>query len=413
MDFFEKLHSLSCPIICVGGGNCALEFQDFIIRKHPEIWSRIKYFMDSNYVNIVGIKKDVKPILKDDDESSFYILLTNYLDAADSMFRQLEELGVSTDRIFCFNRSFFPFLSMLLSDTSCDVNVCEIGSAGVSTPISPLKKYVGPGRLRISSFDPDVNDCNQKNSEDIYYESYPMLLDSSDNNPRYVYKVQKSGHIAFNPISEKFQNRFFPKNLQCEIGNLEKFKVDRTITLDSWQEKYGKQGIDFLYLNVDSSEFDVLLGGIKVLRNALMLEIEVYFNQLYENQVLFGDLDKLLRESGYELLDLYLPNKIGIFRDPFGFSDGQIVHMNAVYFKSDVVTSHDLDKLLKLVSLMEVKGHVSMAFQVMHEAYSYAVKIKSPNKNAVKEMIIKAYSKYEKHSHPILSLDEFLNICED
>jgi FkbM family methyltransferase len=58
---------------------------------------------------------------------------------------------------------------------------------------------------------------------------------------------------------------------------------------------------DFLKLDVQGAELDVLEGACDKLWGTLVVEAEVEFVQLYENQPLFGDVDRFLRTHGFVL----------------------------------------------------------------------------------------------------------------
>lgn len=76
--------------------------------------------------------------------------------------------------------------------------------------------------------------------------------------------------------------------------------VDRaevaTVALDGIEEA---QGADYLKLDVQGAEADVLRGARNVLENVLVVHAEVEFVPLYKDQPLFGDIDALLRAHGF------------------------------------------------------------------------------------------------------------------
>ena len=59
---------------------------------------------------------------------------------------------------------------------------------------------------------------------------------------------------------------------------------------------------DFVKIDVQGMEFDVLQGFGKVLDRVLAIELEVQFEQLYRDQKLFGDVYALLLARGFGLL---------------------------------------------------------------------------------------------------------------
>ncbi|MEY3813109.1 MAG: 2-O-methyltransferase NoeI, partial [Verrucomicrobiota bacterium] len=58
-------------------------------------------------------------------------------------------------------------------------------------------------------------------------------------------------------------------------------------------------GADFLKLDVQGAELDVLNGGDRVLADALVVHTEVEFVEMYKGQPLFAEVDQRLRRSGF------------------------------------------------------------------------------------------------------------------
>ena len=61
----------------------------------------------------------------------------------------------------------------------------------------------------------------------------------------------------------------------------------------------GLPPIDFLKLDVQGAELDVLKGATRALENVLVIESEIEFVPLYQDQPLFGDIQVFLRERGF------------------------------------------------------------------------------------------------------------------
>lgn len=86
-----------------------------------------------------------------------------------------------------------------------------------------------------------------------------------------------------------------------EVTNLVSTEKVEISTLDNWASEKEIPVIDFLKLDVQEAELDVLQGAGKVLQSVRMLEVEVEFNPIYQGAPLFGDVDKLLRQNGFIL----------------------------------------------------------------------------------------------------------------
>jgi len=78
-----------------------------------------------------------------------------------------------------------------------------------------------------------------------------------------------------------------------------------TVGLDAWCKDAGLPGADFLELDTQGSELDILLGCKDLLANSILgLKVEVEFYPLYIGQALFSDIDNYLRLLDYYLFDL-------------------------------------------------------------------------------------------------------------
>jgi FkbM family methyltransferase len=61
---------------------------------------------------------------------------------------------------------------------------------------------------------------------------------------------------------------------------------------------------DYLKVDVQGAELDVLRGGQQLLARVSVCELEVSFLEIYKNQPLFSEVDTYMREQGFVLVDL-------------------------------------------------------------------------------------------------------------
>lgn len=123
----------------------------------------------------------------------------------------------------------------------------------------------------------------------------------------------------------------FPDSQRHQV--VETLAIDRA-QVDSLDHILGQHTLDADFLKIDTqgSELDILKGAAVSLGHAFGVEVEVEFLSLYESQPLFGDVHALLTRSGFVLYDLrraYWKHKP--YCDYIG--KGQLVFADALYVK--------------------------------------------------------------------------------
>ncbi len=104
---------------------------------------------------------------------------------------------------------------------------------------------------------------------------------------------------------------------------------------------------DFLSLDTQGAESDILRGGARTLRsNVLALEVEVEFHQLYEGQPLFGEVVRHLAEQGFyfaKICDSNALAEVSPFRAPIGLrGEGFHAYADALFLRRiDDLTNRD------------------------------------------------------------------------
>ena len=79
------------------------------------------------------------------------------------------------------------------------------------------------------------------------------------------------------------------------------------ITLDEWAAQNGVGQVDFLWLDVQGCELDVLKAGEHVLRSVCAIHLEVCLKEMYEGVPLYPELRRWLEERGFRVLCEALP----------------------------------------------------------------------------------------------------------
>ncbi|CAB1056255.1 hypothetical protein D1BOALGB6SA_991 [Olavius sp. associated proteobacterium Delta 1] len=77
------------------------------------------------------------------------------------------------------------------------------------------------------------------------------------------------------------------------------------MTLDKAADQFGFRDTCFLKLDTQGTELDILKSGHRMLKNFLIgIAVEVSFQEFYQSQPLFSEVDKFLRDNGFRIFEL-------------------------------------------------------------------------------------------------------------
>jgi len=140
--------------------------------------------------------------------------------------------------------------------------------------------------------------------------------------------------------------------------------------------------VDFVKLDVELAELDVLRGSGPLLDAALAVEIEVHFPKRPRDAGCFAEVDLFLQERGFELYDLetyrysrpaFPAPRLYDYRlpsgepDPLGaHAEGQILSGDALYLT--VRRPISIDRLLKLACICELYRLRDCAVELLEQA---------------------------------------------
>lgn len=154
------------------------------------------------------------------------------------------------------------------------------------------------------------------------------------------------------------------------------------VNLIDWAKTSGIDHVDFLKLNVQGGEKEILIGAGSLLDSVLGILVEVAFVESYRDRPMFVDVDVLLRERGFVFFDLLAHHYIGRASSPIAAQHltiasgklsrlvsewGQLIEGHAIYFRDPIGSSTRLDFVhtVKLAALAEAYGQVEYAFELL------------------------------------------------
>jgi FkbM family methyltransferase len=230
--------------------------------------------------------------------------------------------------------------------------------------------------LTIYGFDADSDACEEANinlaiRQVNWTEKHIPIALSSSVGESSLYVTEQLACTSLYPPNSSYLARFdsiIPKSFRLNF-----FLEIETTTLDTYCQQEGINEIDFLQVDVQGADLDVLKGASLLLdRSVLAIQTEVEFSALYINQPLFGDIDTYLRKKDFTLFDLegcsrYIRSRSPIFSPTRG---GQLLWADALYFRDlireDITTSLKTPlHILKLACIADILDFPDYALELL------------------------------------------------
>jgi FkbM family methyltransferase len=171
------------------------------------------------------------------------------------------------------------------------ITILDVGAALTVRP--PYQSLVEAGRAKIFGFEPNIPECERLNKE--YGASHRFFSSFAGDGRTAVFTEtnwDQTGSLyePNTPLLEKFSN------LAELVTPVAKHTVD-TVRIDDIEDI---SDVDFIKIDVQGSELAVFQNASRALAGALLIQTEVEFVELYKGQPLFADVDRFLRDAGFQ-----------------------------------------------------------------------------------------------------------------
>lgn len=225
--------------------------------------------------------------------------------------------------------------------------------------------------LSIYGFDLDPEACEKANAElenvEWFERHFPLAL-SSTKSSQEIYITEYLDCCSLYPPNNAFVDRLSVLNKALQLNTTVEIE---TTTLDDFVAEQQVE-IDFLYIDVQGAELDVIKGGDKLLENVLGLQLEVEFAPLYLGQPLFSDIDPYLRRKSFHLWDLDTSHNCSRrYRaiSPIYSKQrlGQLIFADALYLR-DPIQEKELSpsKIFKLACIADVLNYTDYCLELLY-----------------------------------------------
>lgn len=165
----------------------------------------------------------------------------------------------------------------------------------------------------------------------------------------------------------------YKKNLAEDIFSVDKIVEVNAKTLKEFSVEKKISYIDYLKIDVEGSEFEVLDGAGDLLNSVGVIKVEVCFIPFRKGQKIFSEVDLLLRKYGFDLLKYEIvPEQVGLkertkawsFYPAMGVPEkyGQPIQADAIYVNRSII---DKKRLIAQAAVLIEKKYIDEALFII------------------------------------------------
>jgi len=177
--------------------------------------------------------------------------------------------------------------------------------------------------------------------------------------------------VDFNICKKQEVSSIYKPNLNLinKYDEAQRFEVERTVSmqadsLNSLLKVENINDVDFMKIDTQGSELDILKGATNYLDNIIGLEVEVEFVQLYHEQPLFFEVNTFIESNGFSLIDLR-KSHWKRERKNYSINKGQLIFADALYFKEPekilAISGLNQEKIVKTIFVYLTYGYHDFA----------------------------------------------------
>jgi len=231
------------------------------------------------------------------------------------------------------------------------MTICDIGAALLQAEPPPYLPFIDAGLATLIAAEPDQKALPALRSK--FPPPHRILDKAIGRGGPATLRLTNTGYTSslYEPnlaLMEKFQNLAE----HCQV--IDRIPIE-TVRLDDVLDGAAP---DFLKMDVQGAELDVLDGASTALKSTLVVQTEVEFIELYEGQPLFADIDSCLRQAGFQF-HTFLGSATRTYKPvtlPKGGALGvkQLLWGEAVYIRSiESWSSLESAALIKMAVLLQ------------------------------------------------------------
>lgn len=193
--------------------------------------------------------------------------------------------------------------------------------------------------------------------------------------------AEKNGLKKFYEVNGIYQSSFLKPNYSFvnQYPNSDRFKIKKTTNIKCKKFDSFNENFDFIKIDTQGFNYNVLIGGNKKIEKTLAIEVEVEFVKIYHNQKLFEDVKKYLESKNFIFIDcIGLRRWSNLKNNLFG----RMIFGNALFIKSPDNIINDYKKYKKLIFILLIYNKLDLA-------YTFSKKLKFKDRIIIQKIVYK------------------------
>jgi FkbM family methyltransferase len=239
--------------------------------------------------------------------------------------------------------------------------VIDIGAASMGEGTDPYAALTRQPGTHVTGFEPNAAACEARNAGAPPTHTFlPYFIGDG---------AKRKFHACANPLTSSL---YAPNKALLDLfQRLDLPQVGSEEVQTRRLDAVFDGDVDYLKIDVQGAELDVIRGAAKALSRAVLVHTEVEFVPMYQDQPLFGDIDVELRRHGYLLHNFVGPfsrqmKPVVFNNDPF-HAGSQLIYAEAAVYIRDMTRLAELPahKLARLMIILHtVYGSIDFAAHV-------------------------------------------------
>jgi protein O-GlcNAc transferase len=185
------------------------------------------------------------------------------------------------------------FLYEELDQLSYRIDIVDVGASSLGGYAASYESLMSLGRCKLTGFEPDP-------------EAFDKLITGSKQNCEYHQRFIADGETrTFYETNWSLTGSLYPPNTDLlkrfhNLNELVTLVAEHPVQTYRLDDTPNLEKMDFLKMDVQGAELDVLKHAPRLLKTCLVAQLEVEFVELYKTQPLFADVDLYMRNHGFQ-----------------------------------------------------------------------------------------------------------------